>query len=175
MCRCRRTRDETKTIRNVSSKQTPPSSSFADDATGFQKRQSTSHAKPQSPNLSRSTALVVSHDDNHRDAWTTRGLGRIEWKTYFLFFLHGFCLPPVARRLCKLSREIPASLERIWGQRRRSRRYGRAHAARISFVRSFVRARNTRWCDILYDASSSSRIAHRVVVVATHPWFSRVF
>ena len=159
MCRCRRTRDETKTIRNVSSKQTPPSSSFADDATGFQKRQSTSHAKPQSPNLSRSTALVVSHDDNHRDAWKTRGLGRIEWKTYFLFFLHGFCLPPVARRLCKLSREIPASLERIWGQRRRSRRYGLAHAARISFVRSF--ARGTRG-GVIFFTTPRRRRASRI-------------
>jgi hypothetical protein len=49
----------------------------------------------------------------------------------------------------------------------------RTRRAFRSFVRSF--ARNTRWCDTLYDASSSSRIAHRVVVVATHPWFSRVF
>lgn len=57
----------------------------------------------------RPPSWLVSHDDTHADAIDDPGIRtRVECKTYFLFFLHGFCLPPVARRLCKLSREIPA-------------------------------------------------------------------
>ena len=127
----------------------------------------------------RPPSWLVSHDDTHADAIDDPGIRtRVECKTYFLFFLHGFCLPPVARRLCKLSREIPA------------RRKGNLGSA-SSFIMVAFRDRcfYSRTRAVLYEhardkqyslrrvvVASSSRIAHRVVVVvATYPWFSRVY
>ena len=56
----------------------------------------------ESPNLrliASSRAGVRTHPRER-----SRALARAHRKnTHFLFFLHGFCLPPVARRLCRLS------------------------------------------------------------------------
>lgn len=63
-----------------------------------------------------STGLIFVHTE-HRSLITQNNcqckqdsklLGRNTYETYFLFFLHAFFLPPVARLLCIESREIPA-------------------------------------------------------------------
>ena len=54
--------------------------------------------------------------------------------THFLFFLHGFCLPPVARRLCRLSLEIPA---------RRGRDRFRGWVSRLVHRIAIARARDS--------------------------------
>ena len=97
--------------------------------------------RTQPRTLARALALARAHRKN----------------THFLFFLHGFCLPPVARRLCRLSLEIPA---------RRGREPCRGWVSRLVH-RTTSRAREshsrdaTRRRDEKTRARSTSRVPRR--------------
>ena len=100
--------------------------------------------------------------------------------THFLFFLHGFCFPPVARRLCKLSREMPVvgspssssvlrpsasrrrrvdvAVEREARERFRSRRRVVAHAPMVGRDRPLRGAKRRRGARIGAIASAVRRV-----------------
>ena len=93
--------------------------------------------------LARALALALAHRKN----------------THFLFFLHGFCLPPVARRLCRLSLEIPARRGRGrfrgWVSRLVHRTTSRARESH-SRDATRIRARSTSRVDRVLSRSRST-------------------